>query len=348
MNLDDFIINESSTILDALNKLNRITELSKLNLFVCDNDGVLIGSLTDGDVRRALAVEQDLHVNVGEICNKNPTFIWDSESYVSFREYKDNNIKLLPVLSEKRKIIRLIDLKYNYAQLPADAVIMAGGRGKRLSPLTDNIPKPMLPLDGKPIIEYTIDRLISYGVRNIYISLGYMSEVIEDYFMDGQGKGVNIEYIHEDVPLGTIGSLSLLNNISMENLFVVNGDLISNVNYENLYKYSINENADITIVSKEYKIDIPYAVIESHNRKVQSIEEKPTINLETNAGIYLLKKQVLTLIPKGEYFNITDLFDKILSLDGNILIDRHRGYWIDIGRIEDYQAAQDLIKIIKN
>ncbi len=348
MDLDNFIINESSTILDAIKKLNVITELSKLNLFVCDNDGVLIGSLTDGDVRRALALEQNLYVNVGEICNKNPTYIWDSESYVSFREYKNNNIKLLPVLSEKRKIIRLIDLKYNYAQLPADAVIMAGGRGKRLSPLTDNIPKPMLPLGGKPIIEYTIDRLISYGVRNIYISLGYMSEVIEDYFMDGQSKGVNIEYIHEEVPLGTIGSLSQLSNIKMENLFVVNGDLMSNVNFENLYKSSDDRNADVTIVTKEYDINIPYAVIESDNRKVKSIEEKPTINLETNAGIYLLKKHVLELIPKGEYFDITDLFEKILSKDGTILTDVHRGYWIDIGRIEDYKAAQDLIKRIKN
>ena len=245
-----------------------------------------------------------------------------------------------------KKITRVIDLEITKSILPLECMIMAGGRGKRLSPLTDKIPKPMLLLGGKPIIEHNIDRLISFGIKKIYISLRYLGEKIQNYFGDGSSKGIQIIYIWEDKPLGTAGALSLVNEFETEHILLLNSDLFTNVNFEDMYLKLINENADMVVASKEYKVDIPFAVFDCEGEQVSSFKEKPTYLYHSNAGIYIFKKELISKIPKNSNFDITDLMDLLIKDKGKLIHDPIRGYWIDIGKPIDYKNAQDFIKHI--
>ena len=348
MNYKNLIISESKTILDALNNLNSIKNVSRLILFVkSDNNEAIIGSLTDGDIRRSLIKDGDLNKKLGEICYKDFCYKNESNSFIDLKTLKKKNIQILPLLHENKKMSRIIDLNTTKSILPLECVIMAGGRGKRLSPLTDSVPKPMLLLANKPIIEYNIDRLISYGIKKIYISVNYLGKQIESYFGDGSSKGIQIEYIWEDKPLGTAGSLSLVSEFKTDHIILMNSDLFTNVDFEGMYLKLINTEADMVVASSEYKIDVPFAVFESENQKVKSFKEKPSYIYHSNAGVYLFKKELINRIQKNTYFDITDLMDEIINNGGQLLHDPIRGYWIDIGKIDDYERAQDFIKHLK-
>lgn len=221
---------------------------------------------------------------------------------------------------------------------------MAGGLGKRLLPLTANTPKPMLPLGDKPIIEHNIDNLISYGVENIYISVSYLSEQIIDYFGNGQKKGVSINYIFEDKPLGTIGAVRNFDNYQNDHILVMNSDLFTNINFEKFFIEHTLENADITVATIPYEVAIPYAILEHDKNNVLAFKEKPHNTYFANAGIYLIKKEVLNYIPKNEFFNMTDLMQTILDKKQKLIHFPIYGYWIDIGQHADYQKAQEIVK----
>ena len=266
------------------------------------------------------------------------------DTYQSFEKYRKSDIKILPILNQEGKMVDLIDLEYTKAQLPLEAVIMAGGRGKRLSPLTDTIPKPMLRLGDKPIIEHNIDRLISFGIKKIYISVKYLGEQIVNYLGDGSQKGISIEYVWEDEPLGTAGALALINNLSTEHILLMNSDLFTNVNFESLYLKLINENADMAVASTEYKVDIPYAVFETQEGRVTNFKEKPSFIYHSNAGIYILKRSLIATIEKGKYCDITDVMERLVAEGGKLVYDPIIGYWIDIGKTVDYEHAQEFIK----
>ena len=348
MNYNNLIISENKTILDALNNLNTIKNVSRLILFVSsENNEAIIGSLTDGDIRRSLIKDGDLNKKVGEICFRGFFHKNESDGFIELNTLKNKNIKMLPLLHENKKISRVIDLDKTKSILPLECVIMAGGRGKRLSPLTDSVPKPMLLLADKPIIEYNIDRLISFGVKKIYISVNYLGEQIESYFGDGSSKGIQIEYIWEDKPLGTAGSLTLVSEFKTDHIILMNSDLFTNVDFEEMYLKLINMNADMVVASSEYKVEVPFAVFESENQKVKNFKEKPSYIYHSNAGIYVFKKELINWIPKNSYFNITDLMDEIITNDGQLLHDPIRGYWIDIGKAYDYERAQEFIKHLK-
>ena len=179
----DLLIHKDKNLVEGLQKLNALRDISRLILFVVDDNGRVIGSVTDGDIRRAIVSEQHLEKKLEDICYKGFTYLTQLSSYQSFKKYRKSDIKILPILDGEGRMVDLIDLEYTEAQLPLEAVIMAGGRGKRLSPLTDTIPKPMLKLGSKPIIEYNIDRLISFGIKKIYISVKYLGEQIVDYWV---------------------------------------------------------------------------------------------------------------------------------------------------------------------
>ena len=229
MNFQQLIIDEDKIILEALEMLTRIRDYSRLILFVTNRKGKLIGSLTDGDVRRSLIKDQDLKKKVGEVCNREFLFKFDSKNYLELNSIYQNDIKILPLLNKDRTISRFLDLDVTKALLPIECVIMAGGRGKRLSPLTDNIPKPMIKLNSKPIIEHNIDRLIKFGIKKIHISVNYLADQIESYFGDGSSKGIEIKYIYENKKLGTAGALSLIENINTKNILLMNSDLFKNL-----------------------------------------------------------------------------------------------------------------------
>ena len=343
----DLLINFNSTILEALARLNKLRGISRLILFVIDDNQKVIGSLTDGDIRRSLIKNENLNLKVGEICNTNFLYEPENDGFIELRKYRKLDIKILPILNQDKTMSRVIDLDKIQSILPLECMLMAGGRGKRLSPLTDKIPKPMLPLGDKPIIEHNIDRLISFGIKKIYISVKYLGEQIESYFGDGSDKGISIEYVWEDRPLGTAGALSLVDKFESEQILLMNSDLFTNVDFEDMYLKLLDKNADMVVASTEYKIDVPYAVFETVGNKVTAFKEKPSYIFHSNAGVYLLKRDVINKIPKNKYFDITDLMQQLVDEEGRLIYDPILGYWIDIGKPLDYQQAQEFIKHLK-
>lgn len=344
---NNILIHKDKTLVDALRQLDGLRDISRVILFAIDDNQQVIGSVTDGDIRRSIIKEQNLLKPVSEICNRNFKHFTDSGVYQSLNSFRKEDIKILPILNQNKQMVDLLDLDKIQAKLPMEAVIMAGGRGQRLSPLTDSVPKPMLPLNGKPIIEYNIDRLISFGIKKIYISVKYLGQQIVDYFGDGSSKDIEIEYVWEDKPLGTAGALALIENFSTEHILLMNSDIFSNVNFESLYLKLIEEQADMAVASTEYKIDVPYAILETEENRVTSFREKPSFIYHSNAGIYILKKELVSKIPKGQYCDITDVMEQLVAEKGKLVYDPIIGYWIDIGKPIDYQQAQDFIKHIK-
>lgn len=344
----DVLIHKSKNLVEGLQRLNELRNLSRLILFVVDDNEKVVGSVTDGDIRRSIIAEQNLQKTLGEIANPDFKRLYQKDSYQSFEKFRKSDIKILPILNQEGKMVDLIDLEYTKAQLPLEAVIMAGGRGKRLSPLTDTVPKPMLRLGDKPIIEHNIDRLISFGIKKICISVKYLGEQIVNYLGDGSQKGISIEYVWEDEPLGTAGALALMNNLSTEHILLMNSDLFTNVNFESLYLKLINEKADMAVASTEYKVDIPYAVFETQEGRVTNFKEKPSFIYHSNAGIYILKRSLIATIEKGKYCDITDVMEQLVAEGGKLVYDPIIGYWIDIGKTVDYEHAQEFIKHLQD
>jgi dTDP-glucose pyrophosphorylase len=351
MIIENLLIQEDKNILNALEKLNKIlylSDVSRLILFVVDENQRTLGSLTDGDIRRSLVKDADINKKVSAVCNPDFIFEYEREGYIDLKSYRKKDIKILPILDKEKKLVRIIDLEKTKAVLPLECMIMAGGRGKRLSPLTDTVPKPMLPLGDRPIIEHNIDRLIAYGIRKIYISIKYLGEQVREHFGDGSSRGIEIIYIEEDTPLGTAGALSLVDEFQSEHILLMNSDLFTNVDFEDIYLDLKEKNADMAVASTEYKIDVPYAVFEADEKKVvDRFREKPSYVYHSNAGIYMFSKGLISKIPKNQYYDITDLMDKVLKEGGKLIHNPIIGYWIDIGSPRDYKQAQEFIKHIE-
>jgi len=342
--MNEILIHKDKTILDALHKLNKIRDVSRLILFVTDNDGSILGSLTDGDIRRSLANEADLMKKVGVVCFRNFVFEYNKKGFLDLRPYRKRDIKILPILDEEKRMLRIIDLEKTKSVLPLECMIMAGGRGKRLSPLTDTVPKPMLPLGDKPIIEHNIDRLIAFGIQKIYISVKYLGEQIQEYFGDGSKKGISIEYIWEEEFLGTAGALALVDEFKSDHVLLMNSDLFTNVDFEDLYLELIKSNADMAVASTEYKVDVPFAVFDTNEEQVIDFKEKPSYVYHSNAGIYILNKKLIDKIPKNQFYDITDLMDNLVKEGGKLVHNPIIGFWIDIGKPSDYKQAQEFVK----
>ncbi|WP_026838093.1 nucleotidyltransferase family protein [Gillisia sp. JM1] len=350
MKLENLLIHKDKTILEALKQLNGllyISHISRLILFVVNDDQSILGSITDGDIRRSLVNHADLNLKAGAICNKNFVFEYEKPGFLDLQAYRKRDIKILPVLNADKKLVRIVDLDKTKAQLPLECMIMAGGRGKRLSPLTDTIPKPMLALGDKPIIEYNIDRLIAFGIKKIYISVKYLGEQIEEYFGDGSSKGISIEYIWEEEFLGTAGALSLVKEFKSEHVLLMNSDLFTNVDFEDMYMELIKTGADMTVASTEYKVDVPFAVFEINDYQVVNFKEKPSYVYHSNAGIYILNRALINKIPKNQFYDITDLMEKLVNEGGKLIHNPIVGFWIDIGSPTDYKQAKEFVKHLK-
>lgn len=341
----ELLINKEATLFETLEKLNKIESYSDLTLFVQDENKRIIGSVTDGDLRRSLLKNKNFNLHVGDICNKNFSYLIDCDDYHDLEKFRSKGINLLPILYSNYLFKEVLDLNKTKSILPLECVIMAGGRGKRLSPLTDKVPKPMLILGEKPIIEHNIDKLISYGIKKIHISVKYLGEQIKSYFGDGSSKGIEIEYVWEDKPLGTAGCLSLIKNFKKENILLINSDLFTNVDFDKMYKSYLSNKADMVVASTKYKVDVPYAVFDNNDyNKVLGFNEKPSFTYHSNAGVYIFNKKWISSIPKNSFFDITDLMQLIIRKNNSIIHDPILGYWVDIGSPDDYKNAQELIK----
>lgn len=348
MKFKDHIIPASLTVKSALVHLNNLTSSDPLTLFIVNKDNKIIGTLTDGDIRRGLLEGKSIEESVEVFMYRNFKYLQRNKFKIEFiDELKENEIDLIPFINDQFEIEKIIDLTKKKSVLPVDAVIMAGGEGKRLKPLTDNTPKPLLKIGNKPIIEYNIDRLNAYGIDNIYITIKYLGNKIIEYFKDGSEKDLNIKYTQETDALGTIGAITLINDFIHENILVMNSDLLTNIDFEDFFKSFYNSNSDMAVATIPYQVTLPYGVVETSNSFVNAIKEKPTYTYYSNAGIYLIKKRVLSHIPKGTFFNATDLMDVLLKENGKILNYPILGYWLDIGKHEDYNKAQEDIKHLK-
>lgn len=342
------IIYDNATLKNALEQLNSFTRKDSLTLFVLNAEERLIGTVTDGDIRRALISGISIDDNITSCMFRNFRSIQKNNFSLEYIEkLKSDEIGLIPLLNENGCIIKVIDLSQKTSILPLDAVIMAGGEGRRLRPLTDNLPKPLIPVGGKPIIEHNIDRLNAYGIDNIFITLKYLGEKVKTYFGDGSSKQLRIKYTDEVDSMGTLGALSLITDFEHEHILVMNSDLLTNINFSDLYKTFLKEEADMIVASVPYTVDIPYGVIETNGKKITTIKEKPRYTYYSNAGIYILKRSLLDLIPKRSFFNATDLIELAITNQFNLVHYPILEYWLDIGKHEDYARAQEDIKHIK-
>jgi len=338
-NIDDIVVGEKSPLIDVLKIIDKSSK--QLALVIGENNK-LLGTISDGDIRRALLNKISLNDSIENIYFKTPTVanINDSkEEIINMCTVK--KIHQIPIVDNDGNLLGLeiLDELISKESKINKVVLMVGGLGTRLRPLTENTPKPMLLVGGKPILQTIIEKFASYGFDNIIMCVNYKSNIIQDYFGDGSRFAVNIEYILEDKRMGTAGALSLLKNKPMEAFFVMNGDLLTNVNFEHMLDYHLKNDSMATMCVREYDFQVPYGVVEIDNEKIRSIHEKPIHKFFVSAGIYMLSSETIDLIPKNQFYDMPELFEKLIEMDKNTVSFPLREYWLDIGRIEEYEKA---------
>lgn len=328
----------------TIKKVLEVIDNNKKQLaLVIDNNKRLIGSITDGDIRRAILKNISLENSIEQIMNKHPKYI--NESFIekdALLLMNKNNIHQLPVLDKEKRIIDLILLEdlISIEKKENWVILMLGGLGTRLSPLTDNTPKPMLEIGGKPIVKTIVDELVKQGFYKFVFCLNYLGYQIEEYFGNGEEFGIKVEYIHENKRLGTAGALALINQISHEEDFIVmNGDLLTKTNFGLMLSFHIESKATATMGVREYDYQIPFGVIRFEEGKILEIKEKPSKKEFVSGGIYILNSEILKYIPKDEFFDMPTLFEKIIVDENKTCVFPIREYWKDVGRIEDFESA---------
>ena len=335
-----------TSIRQALEILDKLA--SDAILFLVDDENKLLGSLTDGDLRRGFIKGLAFEDHLSKFIQPNPKFIQQGKyNLKEIIALRDKFFTIFPVVDAEMKIINVVNFRHQKSYLPVDALIMAGGRGERLKPLTDKTPKPLLKVGDKPIIEHNIDRLNTFGIDDIWISVRYLGEQLVDYFKDGSEKALRINYVWEEDALGTAGALALVDDFIHDHVLMMNSDLLTNIDFEDLFLFFEEQQADLVVACIPYQVNVPYAVMETNGKKVTGFKEKPTYTHYSNAGIYLMKKEVINKVPKNETFNATDLMEKLIQEGKKVVAYPLVGYWLDIGKHEDYQKAQQDIKQLK-
>ncbi|GMQ27764.1 nucleotidyltransferase family protein [Algoriphagus confluentis] len=330
----------------ALKQLDTLA--SDAILFLIDDENKLLGSLTDGDLRRGFIKGLGFENHLSDFIQPHPKYIEQGKyDLYEIIELRKKHFSVFPVVNAQMQIINVVNFKHQKSYLPVDALIMAGGRGERLKPLTDTTPKPLLKIGDKPIIEHNIDRLAAFGVDDIWLSLRYLGQQLEEYFGDGSNKGIRLKYVWEKDPLGTAGALGLVNDFVHDHILMMNSDLLTNIDFEDFFLFFQKEEADLAVACIPYQVNIPYAVMETESTLVKGLKEKPTYTHFSNAGIYLIKKEVIDFLPKQKHFNATDLMELLISEGKKVVAYPLIGYWLDIGKHEDYLKAQHDLNQIK-
>ncbi len=344
MNLNLFI-SPTATARDALRQLDLLGVLAPV-LFVREENRI-VGTITDGDIRRGLLQEKQVDDPVQLFMFTRFRSLSEHYSQDDIRNLRKLNIRWVPILTSDGGLLRIVDLDHLSQHIPVSAVLMAGGRGERLRPLTDHLPKPMLKVGEKPIIEHNITRLRDAGITDFILSIRYLGEKIRNYFGDGSQWGVQIQYIEENEPLGTIGACRLVPKWSNPDVLVMNADILTNFSVSSFVKSYQEAQADMMVMAIPYHVTIPYGVLETNSdRLIQGIKEKPTYTYFSNAGIYLMKSTVFDLIPREGPFHATDLLEKVRLSQKRVVAEPLVGYWLDMGRPEEYARAQEDIKRI--
>lgn len=345
--MKEHLISKDITLLEAL---SRICDLAPepLVLFVIDEEKRIVGTLTDGDSRRALIAGASVSDKVEKIMHRNFNYMMVEEidNVRELKHQKEMMMKLVPVLDKDKHIVEIINLEKYKTRLPIDAVLMAGGKGERLRPLTEKTPKPLLPVGGKAIIDHNIDRLISYGVKHINVTVNYLGEQLEEHFKEPKGD-IQVQTVREPKFLGTIGSIRFVKEFFNDTVLVMNSDLFTNINYEDFFLHFKEHDAEMSVAAVPYTVSVPYGIFNLEGRDIHGLIEKPTYNYYANAGIYLIKRASLDEIPDDTFFNATDLIEKLISERKKVIRFPLNGTWIDIGNPQEYQKANELVKHMK-
>ncbi|MBU1659482.1 nucleotidyltransferase family protein [bacterium] len=340
-NVQNILLKSTSTIKEAL----KIIDDGAMKIaLVIDDEGKLIGTISDGDIRRGLLKDLTLQDTIETIIFKEPTVCSmeaSKETILSLALGK--KLYQIPIVDHEGRPIGIeeVDALLKPTDKSNKVVLMVGGLGTRLRPLTHKLPKPMLKVGDKPILETIILNFKKYGFHNIILSVSYKSEMIEEYFGDGSKFGVNIEYIHENKRMGTAGSLSLMKQKLSEPFFVMNGDLLTNINFKHMMDYHTIYNSHATMGIREYDFEVPYGVVNIENNAITSIEEKPIYNFFVSAGVYVLNPIALESIPYDEFYDMPSLFDKLIKSGFQTLSFPIKEYWLDIGRMEEFEKANN-------
>ena len=342
--MKDHIISQDFTLIEALKRINTLAP-EPLVLFVVDEKNRMVGTLTDGDSRRALIAGASVNDKVEKVMRRNFRYmrVDDICNVSEIRHQREKKMKLIPFLDEGRHIVDIINLEHFKTRLPVDAVMMAGGKGERLRPLTDKTPKPLLPVGDKAIIDHNIDRLISYGVNHISVTVNYLKEQIEEHYRVPR-NGVQIQTVREPKFLGTIGSIKFVQKFYNDTILLMNSDVFTNIDYEDFFLHFQQHDAEMSVAAIPYDVSIPYGILDLNGRNIQGLQEKPKYTYYANAGIYLIKRRALDVIPEDAFFNATDLVEKLISEGKNVIRYPLNGTWIDIGNPQEYQKANDLVK----
>ena len=336
---EHFVINSDTDLLECLRRLDR----TGCHVLVCIEDGRISGVVSEGDIRRGLLNDMSLDQKVEPLINKNPVVItkpFEPEAVIALM--RKRMIDGIPVINNKGDFVEFLTLAslLRRKNLPNTAVIMAGGMGTRLHPLTLQTPKPLLPVAGRPMIEHIIEQLSDEGIRRFFVTTNYLAKKFPEILGDGSHLGVEISYICEDKQLGTLGALSLIDRKKLsEPIIVTNGDVLSKLNVSDFLHHHSESGASLTICVKEYNHRVPYGVISIKDNAIIGLDEKPEQTFIVNAGVYCIDLDVLSLIPRSRPLDFPD-FVKLLDSSGHSMSSfTFEGYWRDIGTIEDYSHA---------
>ena len=344
----DSLIREQATIRDAI---ETIDESSFQVAIVTDEKLKLLGIITDRDVRRGVLKGIPLSESIDHIINRNPRVASENDDKKKrLAILKKTKFRHLPIVNPDGVLtgVEILDSIKDASRQDVSIVIMAGGTGSRLQTLTRDCPKPLLKVGDKPILETILNNFTSYGYSKFYISVNYKADMIEDYFGDGHDFDAEIEYLRESEKLGTAGALTLLPHKPTHPVIVMNADLLTKINFKHLLDFHIHQDVYGTMCVRKYDFQVPYGVVQIKDQNIVRIDEKPVHQFFVNAGIYVLQPEVLALIPRDTYFDMTELFDKIIEKRYSTTVFPVREYWLDIGQTDDFKRANgDFKKVFK-
>lgn len=346
-------INAETTLLSALERLNGLPGRAHMTLFVCDGKERVAGTLTDGDVRRALLRGLTLASPVAEACCRSFRRIapCDSPREVidKLRECRSKGITLVPVVDDETRLLRILDLTVTPTQLPLKAVLMAGGKGERLRPQTLTTPKPLLKIEGKAIIDYNIEALAACGISDVTVCTRYLADQLDEHFREPFGPGmIRVRCVREAEPLGTIGAVALTGAAAEDGeTLVMNSDLLTTISYEELYLRHLDTGADVTIAVVPFQVSVPFAILSidpDDPGRVTALEEKPTYSHYANAGIYIFNNEVLRRLRPDRRTDATDLIAEAIAGGARVSYYTIKGTWLDVGSQTDFRQASELMR----
>ncbi len=352
-NLSNLCMTADHSILDAINRM----DANRLGIIlIVSDDFKLLGTITDGDIRRAMLAQLDMDSPTsvllgrkgGTPYEKPITAHLDPQGVTHLELLQKHGILHLPIVDADDRVVGLVtrDDFLRDQTLPLSAVIMAGGAGRRLMPLTEDTPKPMLPVGDRPLLEIIVEQLRQAGVRRLHVTTHHKPEKISEHFGDGKGFGVDMSYVSEDRPLGTAGALALM-EVPSETTLVINGDILTGVDVRSMLSFHREHHAELTVAVRQYDIQLPYGVVECNGPLIERLTEKPLVKYFVNAGLYLLEPSVYRFVPSGQPSDMTDVIQRLLDAGRPVCSFPVREYWLDIGHHADYEKAQEQVKEVR-